>query len=340
MAGCSSDFVSGDDLEAIFSLLDEDGFENDDELVESITFSVTEIESQPTEKKVQYDICLKTYKSERGVKRHKTISHKEKGDDIPFQVTSKINPLQFKGFVERSAQKLSVDECYPNELMEEFKNFIFTAQDAQDSFKFIEGCITHFNGDAEKFYPKMYKCMSQNIVFKDLSKNASLVLGLEVSNHVLAHLNDSSCFQNPGELDTTAETTLYKRIRASKKWNTLGSQQCLVILMAGKSEGEIVSMQERETLINAKNRGGLWKVKSEVQDIFLSVESKFRLYTKHSVSKIDSKHMLSKLMMSSSIRANYSEICANAEKNIPKETALNLLENLLVLYIRVKIFEN
>eukprot|EP00794_Sanderia_malayensis_P001049 gene1049-375_t len=61
--GCSSDFVSGDDLEAIFPLSDEDDFEDDNELVESITFSVTEIESQPTEKKIAHALSLEVQRS-------------------------------------------------------------------------------------------------------------------------------------------------------------------------------------------------------------------------------------------------------------------------------------
>lgn len=47
MATCSGDLVSGDDLDAILTLLEEDFFENDDEMVEAITSSVDEVSHYP-----------------------------------------------------------------------------------------------------------------------------------------------------------------------------------------------------------------------------------------------------------------------------------------------------
>ena len=186
------------------------------------------------EEGVQCDICKKRCKSQRGLNRHETIKCKSDTDSKTSTTTpSRLHPLQFKDFVMKCANKLSVDGCYPNDIQEEFKFFNFTALDSQYSFKFLEGTVQNFNGNAEKFYPEIYNCFSQNVVFKNLSKNASLVLGLEVANHVLAHLSSSSSFQDPAHLDTETGNfsekeiaivtylsgyvfgTLYRRIRSS-----------------------------------------------------------------------------------------------------------------------------
>ena len=308
---------------------------------------------------VQCDICRKTCKSKRGLNRHKTIKHKSGDKDSATSTTPplRLHPLQFKDFVRKCASKLSADECYPKDIQEEFKAFIFTALDSQYSFKFLERTVQNFNRDAEKFYPDIYSCFTQNVVFRHLSKNASLVLGLEVANHVLAHLSSSSSFEDPAHLETNTGNfsekeiaivtylsgyvfgTLYRRIRSSNKWNTENNQQCLAILRAGKSEDGDQQMQKSDVLINAKNRGGLWQVVPEIKKIFLIAESKFRLYTAHRISKIDSNYLVSQLLLNSSVQGNYLDVCSRADiEKVPKEIALNLLEHLLLLYIRVRSF--
>lgn len=98
-------------------------------------------------------------------------------------------------------------------------------------------------------------------------------------------------------------------------------------------------MQKSDTLINAKNRGGLWKIVPEIRKIFLIAESKFRLYTAHRISKIDSNNLVSQLMLNSLVKGNYFDVCSRADTDkIPKEIALNLLEHLLLLYVRVRSF--
>ena len=54
--------------------------------------------------------------------------------------------------------------------------------------------IESFKGDAEKFYPAFYKCVSDNadVIFQGLSRDCSLLLGFEVSNHVLTHLSGAT----------------------------------------------------------------------------------------------------------------------------------------------------
>ena len=62
----------------------------------------------------------------------------------------------------------------------------------------------------------------------------------------------------------------YEKFKQQLKNNELYTQYCS-ILLAGK-----VYQDDEEILVNAKNRGGLWKVNSDVQNMFLLIEKLFR----------------------------------------------------------------
>ena len=105
--------------------------------------------------------------------------------------------------------------------------------------------------------------------------------------------------------------------------------QSLSILLAGKSEVED----------NDNEPGGLWLVTPEVFEIFLLVESYFRAHmTAKFVTKIDSSAMVSDLINNCGILSYFSKIRNKSIENVPKEIALNLLEHILVLYIRARTF--
>ena len=112
--------------------------------------------------------------------------------------------------------------------------------------------------------------------------------------------------------------------------------QSLSILLAGKSTLEDSS--EVNVLINAKDRGGLWKVIPQVVEIFATVEKHFRESTKIIGRNIDSKTMVSTLIKNSYILSNYTTIRDLSTEKVSKEVALNLLENLIMLYVRVRVF--
>ena len=49
-----------------------------------------------------------------------------------------------------------------------------------------------FDGDVEKICPLFYDSVSgDDIVFKNLNRKFSVILGFEVANSILAHLNDT-----------------------------------------------------------------------------------------------------------------------------------------------------
>ena len=285
-----------------------------------------------------------------------------------------LHPLQLKTLLEKSVTKLAGDECYPDVIRNELKCFTITSHEASNFYQMVKNTVKDFHGDAEKFYPTFYKCISENESgFISLSRHCSLLLGFEVANHILAHLGGSSYTgeivnskidQNQfskrdlasiGYLSGYVFGTVYRRIRSSKQWQNAISEQCMSILLAGKISSSDDTLQQAENeqaepnqssdsdkyehlLVSIRNRGGLWKVSPEVVKIFSLAEVYFRSKTSSSVVKIDAKDIVAKLMTDFGVLSNFSNLRSKAKEKVNKEIALNLLEQLLSLYIRVRGF--
>ena len=57
------------------------------------------------------------------------------------------------------------------------------------TYRFVEGVIENFDDDVEKCYLLFYDSVSgDDIVFKNLNRKCSVILGFEVANSVVTHL--------------------------------------------------------------------------------------------------------------------------------------------------------
>ena len=148
---------------------------------------------------------------------------------------------------QKSAQKLSLDECYPESVMEDLKNFNASLDDFMPYYKHILPVVNSFSGDTEKFYPQIYELYSQAEDYKNLSHDCGLSLSFDVVNQILAHLTGSKIhsdilvYEN-SNISTLTEKdisiisclsgyvfgTFYRRWRSTKS-NTSSyyQQQCL-----------------------------------------------------------------------------------------------------------------
>ena len=110
------------------------------------------------------------------------------------QLRKYYTPYTSKTYLEECAAKLADDECYPEEVMNEFKLFVGNLNDVLYTYGIIKDVIESFNGDAEKFYPLFYKGISdvEKPSSNPLSRKSSLLLGFEVANNVLCHSSGSS----------------------------------------------------------------------------------------------------------------------------------------------------
>ena len=225
--------------------------------------------------------------------------------------------------------------------------------DANFSFQFVRKIVRNFNGNGEKIYPQFYDCVSDDeIIFRGLNKRCSVILGLELANAVLAHLtgpraSDTLCsadIQDGKERNIVKYLrgyvfhTLYRPLRKAKYHNE-SSALYMSIILAGKSTVPETYSSTDDIFIDAKNRGGLWKVIPQAMKIFLVVEREFRTHVGDDTRKIDIKSMVLTLLRNCQILSIFL-ICGKSDIEIvDKEIAKNLLESLITLNLRARTFK-
>lgn len=194
-------------------------------------------------------------------------------------------------------------------------------------------------------------------MFKNVSQQSSLLLGMELSNQIMAHficpetatkdiLRPALQALNDREKNALVYLsgyvcgTLYRRLRKSAKGEEANlahdKSQYLALLLATKVA--VDETQSSHKLLNAKNRGGLWGVKDGIIMIFHIAETLFVSTTSSGKHSIDAGGMVDKLLANPIILSCLSSICSSAEVKICKEMRLNLLEQMLTLFIRVRAF--
>ena len=114
-------------------------------------------------------------------------------------------------------------------------------------------------------------------------------------------------------------------------------QQCLSFLEADKCVRETVSLPEHRD-VDVLNRGGLWKVNEDVIAIYSVAEAYFLSSTKKLQNKIVSKDIVNALIENCMVLESFAKARRSSPDNFKKEIALNLLEDLLTLYIHVRTF--
>ena len=146
----------------------------------------------------------------------------------------------------------------------------------------LKAIFEHFSGNAEKFFSKFYDFLQPGKpqLFNQLSRYQSTLLSTEVANLCLELLVKTEDITKPivrSDIHFTEKDiasleslsgycfrTVYARLRSSSKHRSLYSQQSMSVLLAGKCDvdGEITAQR----LVDAKDRGGLWRVDEKVKD--------------------------------------------------------------------------
>lgn len=332
------------------------------------------IENIPKESSsFQCSMCTKVCLSMGGLKRHISTKHPESVDTTltttslqPSSTTSSsgitipkkknaeniLHPILFKKMVQTSINKLKEDECYPATILNEFSKFtINSVEDVFPCYHKISNILLKFNGDSDKFYPEFYAVVSSNDVFPGLVNECKLLLGFDLANHVLAHLTGGTVTNEVVSFKQTAVDEkqkaiityvsgyvigkFFRKLRFSKNKNEYQEQYLSILETCKYIEGSETDVRHQK-LVDLKNRGGLWKVNSDVVAIFSIAESYFESVTKNFVSKIDAPKIVSVLMADAILIAYYSSMRRSSELFVKKEIALNLLADMLTLYIRIR----
>ena len=355
---------SSTQIEDFDSFFDGINLEENEEFLQEIERVIKEVEAA-VPKRFKCQSCDRVCKTKQGLTRHKnskhsvkTIAQKSPEDLLP--------PKAFQKFINESAIKLSNDGCCSKSTQEAFSGFSFTMIETGNFFSFVKDIIKNFNGYDEKFYPLFYKAVIDNDIFPSLSQKCSRLLGFDVANKVLAHLlislSSSSSSQPTQSFDhgylcssLTEEqlnivtylsgyvfSTLYKRLSfsASRRKKSEYTEKYLSLLLCGKvTQEDSVPLHVYEKWLEAKDRGGLWRVDNKVFQIFEQAE----LYFQHSVmgkhqTRIVTSEIVAVLQTNSKISAAFKNLCGQCPNKIETELGKNMLEDLLNLYIRVRTF--
>ena len=95
---------------------------------------------------------------------------------------------------------------------------------------------------------------------------------------------------------------------------------------------------DTRTLINAKDRGRLWRINETVQNIFIACEKIFRSFTSAFRLVFKYSELVQEMQANSIIISNYDSLCYRIEPKVNKELNLNLLESMLELFVKVPMF--
>ena len=239
------------------------------------------VEAETEVKSFKCDHCAKICKSKQGLSRHSNAKHKgEKEEPLLNKAEMKLHQGVFWKFVKDSAAKLAEDDCYSDTTKQVFSNFSLTLEESNSSYRYIEKSILDFNGNAEKFYQQFYDSFCNNPMFPGLNRKCSRLLGCEVANHVLVHLNSrgklsSTSVKTPvltvNSIEFTEKEqniiaylsgyvfhTVHKRLCRSRSHSSDVKEKYLALLAAGKKSNLGDQFQKpNEQLISVKNRGGL-----------------------------------------------------------------------------------
>ena len=107
------------------------------------------------------------------------------------------------------------------------------------------------------------------------------------------------------------------------------SQQKLSILKAIKTDSS-------QTLVDIKNRGGLWKVNQQALQSLKQAETIFCRSSGSNIRQISADQIVEITMKDPLVRSNITFLASSAELNVDKEVAKNLFEHVIHLFIRVR----
>ena len=89
-----------------------------------------------------------------------------------------------------------------------------------------------------------------------------------------------------------------------------------------------IDSDETQGRMNAKDRGGFWRVNETVQNIFIECEKIFPSLTSAFCLVFKCSELVQEMQANSIIISNYDSLCHSIDPNVNKELSLNLLKSM------------
>ena len=130
---------------------------------------------------------------------------------------------------------------------------------------------------------------------------------------------------------------LDRKIKNSKRWNLDESQITMAILEASREEDTTQHINQQ--LVVPLNRGGLWFISEEAEQMFIICEKYFMRKTGGKpVQNVKINKVTSDLFNFSYVQGEFLKIVDKDDIDIPKDVANNTLFSIIQLYIRIRMF--
>ena len=148
------------------------------------------------------ELCHKKCKSKSGLKRHKTVKHKETSEVVESQKgggqESCLTFVAYSRIVEKTKHKIVDNKTYPKSIRDEVSSYTYNngLQELAAGFCDIEDLYIRLlkSGNAERFYSSFYSIIALNAVkhFEGLSRNTVTLLSTKVADCMLAHSKEKT----------------------------------------------------------------------------------------------------------------------------------------------------
>jgi hypothetical protein len=361
MAASEGDFFAGEELDDLFLLLDGGFLDGDADLNMEVDAVVSEVAADSNHTLFKCNQCDKTCKSKRGLTRHTNTKHTVQPSIIleptdpnfiseKDQLSLKKLPLsKLTSVLKNCAIIVAADLCLPEVTRKIFESFTFSLEETQILWEKLRPIIDEFNGNAEKFYSQFYGLLAENNLPSKFDITSSNILMSEVANHLIIYLSDKNTDTSDPQVAVTSITDketkclqyvsgfilhkLHNKFRFSKNCSNVYNRQCVAILQACKIDSD-----DTQTLVNARDRGGLWKVNKNMQVLFIKSECIFRSKTSQFAVKIVCADIVKNMLENCTITSKYKTVCSDIDPKVNSEISMNLLEQILTLFVRIRTF--
>lgn len=260
-----------------------------------------------------------------------------------------MQSINLKFLIVKSVKKLSEDLVFKEDTRMQFQSYIVNSDEVIGIWYQLNPVFEKFNGAADRFYMQMHQfCQPKYHLFSRLPKILSNLLFTELTTNCLNFLTAEKvtkesipAFQWSEKLKSVVcylagycFRTVFTQLHRSPRRNSSFSCQSIAILKAGKSDR--MEEEPSEKLINVKDRGGLWRLKKDVVRIFEVCEEKFHEASQGFKMHFDAESVVENVRKNIIVRSCFNSLCRSVEFEFSKEVSANLLEKLLLLYVRIR----
>ena len=292
--------------------------------------------------------CNKKYKTKQGYERHVRSKHSTDDDNETNEDVKRkhFNKTIMESIIKKSCEKLKDDKCLTSEVRNLFENMEINLNQIDNIFNDMVPIVKNYEDKVDIYFETCFNWQCNHNYFTDLiGKRNNSLLQSEIANQVLHYLSskEENDLQSTAKKEITEKEmyglqylagyvfhTLYRKFKTKTAKVNHADFWCS-ILLSGR-----VFQDEEQLLVNAKDRGGLWKVNNDALNIFVIVEKMFREATNEFITEINLEKLVLKALENSLLQSYYANIQSNAEIFVDDEVASNLLEEIVKLYIKVR----